>query len=652
MRKAMILMKMNARFLFLLPAFALFTGAVAAQSPDSLLAVWENPDRSDSARVQAYKTYIWNDYLFSNPDSAVILAEALHRFAEAQGYPIAEYQSYTLRSIAYSILSDFSESTDYILRALAGNEAVGYLPGISECHIVIGVSYDEQGNYPRALEHYQKALTIDEKIGNKEGVAMSLNNIGNIYNTQGNLSEALEYYERALAIDEELGVKQGIATELINVGRILITQGDTVRGLSYHERASAIYDEIGDLEGKAAVLNNTASVYNVRKGDPRTLENYERALAIYKEIGSVLGQASTLTYIGNHFLKRGDPGRAADRCAEGLALAEEIGVLDAQRAACSCLYGAAKKSGQKGKALDYFEKMIVLRDSIYNEENTKELTRLQMQYAFDKREAAARAEQYKKDVVAQQELKQQKVVRNGFMGGFAVVLLFAGVFFIQRNRIGKEKERSESLLLNILPEETAKELKEKGRADARLIDDVTVLFTDFKGFTAMSEKLSPEALVKDLHLCFSLFDGICEKYGIEKIKTIGDAYMAAGGLPVPNTTHPQDVVNAALEMAEVVEAGKAKKIAEGLPFFEVRVGAHTGPVVAGIVGIKKFQYDIWGDTVNTASRMESSGEAGKVNISQTTYALLQNDPDFRFESRGKIRAKGKGEMKMYFAERR
>ena len=184
----------------------------------------------------------------------------------------------------------------------------------------------------------------------------------------------------------------------------------------------------------------------------------------------------------------------------------------------------------------------------------------------------------------------------------------------QKEAVEKEKERSETLLLNILPEEVAEELKEKGHSDAQLIDEVTVLFTDFKGFTAMSEQVSPKELVADLHNCFTAFDTICEKYGIEKIKTIGDAYMAAGGLPSPNTTHAQDVVNAASEMAAVVEQGKAKKIAAKLPFFEVRIGIHTGPVVAGIVGIKKFQYDIWGDTVNTAARV-TCDKSSRVSIS-------------------------------------
>lgn len=218
----------------------------------------------------------------------------------------------------------------------------------------------------------------------------------------------------------------------------------------------------------------------------------------------------------------------------------------------------------------------------------------------------------------------------------------------EKKQVEQLYNRSEELLLNILPAQTAQELKAKGHVDAELLDEVTVLFTDFKGFTALSEQLTPKDLVKDIHECFSEFDRIMQRYGIEKIKTIGDSYMAAGGLPEPNSTHAVDVVNAALEMVEFVEKGKVSKKLKGLPFFEIRVGVHTGPVVAGIVGIKKFQYDIWGDTVNTASRMESSGEPGKVNISETTYELIKDK--FNCEPRGKVAAKGKGEVNMFFVK--
>lgn len=214
----------------------------------------------------------------------------------------------------------------------------------------------------------------------------------------------------------------------------------------------------------------------------------------------------------------------------------------------------------------------------------------------------------------------------------------------------EQRDRSDQLLLNILPYEVAEELKTKGHADAKYIETATVMFTDFKGFTQISEKLTPQGLVSVINECFSEFDRIIQKYGIEKIKTIGDSYMAAGGLPSANNSHAKDVVNACIEIQEFMEGYKSKREAAGEVAFEARIGVHTGPVVAGIVGVKKFAYDIWGDTVNTASRMENSGIEGKVNISETTYNLVKDD--FDCIPRGEILAKGKGKLKMYFVNGR
>ena len=217
-----------------------------------------------------------------------------------------------------------------------------------------------------------------------------------------------------------------------------------------------------------------------------------------------------------------------------------------------------------------------------------------------------------------------------------------------RKEIEAEKKRSEELLLNILPYETAAELKNKGYVDAQTYGLVTVMFTDFKDFTKVSERMSAQELVLEIDKIYREFDRIIGKHGIEKIKTIGDAYMCAGGLPKSNQTHAADVVAAAIDILGFIHQEIDARKRLNLPYFEIRIGIHTGPLVAGVVGIKKFSYDIWGDAVNIASRMESSSEAGKINISETTYQLIKDR--YACRHRGKITAKNKGEIDMYFVE--
>ncbi len=252
-------------------------------------------------------------------------------------------------------------------------------------------------------------------------------------------------------------------------------------------------------------------------------------------------------------------------------------------------------------------------------------------------------------------MEEEKVAaRNRMLAvgtGAGILLILLGALWRQRERIVIEKRRSEELLLNILPEEVADELKSNGASAAREFDQATILFTDFKGFTDISERLTPTELVGELNTCFKAFDNIISRRGIEKIKTIGDAYMAAGGLPDPKSCCPVDVLQAALEMQEFMAHHRAESLAQGRSAFEMRVGIHTGPVVAGIVGVKKFAYDIWGDTVNIASRMETCGEVGEVNISGSTYALVKGEPGLNFESRGNVSAKGKGGLEMWFVRR-
>ena len=214
---------------------------------------------------------------------------------------------------------------------------------------------------------------------------------------------------------------------------------------------------------------------------------------------------------------------------------------------------------------------------------------------------------------------------------------------VQKRLVEEEKEKTEKLLLNVLPKETAEELKNRGRAKARSYRRATVMFTDFKGFTEHSQNLTPEALVRNVDYYFSRFDAIVEKYDLEKIKTIGDAYMCAGGLPFASPDHSVRVVKAALEIVQVMEEAKNEP---DILDFEVRVGINSGPVVAGVVGTKKFAYDIWGDTVNVASRMESMSLPGKINVSENTFDHIKHE--FQCEQRGEVFVKNKGKMKMFF----
>jgi class 3 adenylate cyclase len=220
---------------------------------------------------------------------------------------------------------------------------------------------------------------------------------------------------------------------------------------------------------------------------------------------------------------------------------------------------------------------------------------------------------------------------------------------IAREAAEIEKNKSDTLLLNILPERVAYELKEKGVIEPLIYDSVSVLFSDFVGFTKTSAVMTPDELIKQLDACFSQFDGIIAQNGLEKLKTIGDAYMCAGGLPEINYTHPVDICLAALEMQAFMKKIHDLRKEIRLSFWELRIGINTGPVTAGVVGSHKFAYDIWGDTVNTASRMESSGKSGKVNISGATYKIVKDF--FDFKSRGKVTAKGKGRIAMYYLNR-
>lgn len=263
----------------------------------------------------------------------------------------------------------------------------------------------------------------------------------------------------------------------------------------------------------------------------------------------------------------------------------------------------------------------------------------------------------------QAEISNQQIQSQRNLAGVMalMVLILAGAFYMRylakrrtanelsrkNTQIEEERKRSDNLLLNILPAAIAQELKANNKVAAHKYEKTTVMFIDFKGFTNVAEKLSPERLVEELDYCFCNFDRIISQYRIEKIKTIGDAYMCASGLSDMNAS-PSDIIRAGLEIQDFLLGAKAERMDHGLPFFEARIGVHVGPVVAGVVGAKKFAYDIWGDTVNIAARMEEACDTGRVNVSEDAYWLAKYE--FEWIHRGKIAAKNKGQMDMYYVK--
>ena len=636
-----------------------FSFSISAQIKlDSLYAVWQDQSQEDSTRVGAYKDYIWHGFLFSKPDSAFILAERLYEFANQQNYLSANAQGLYIQGISLHQRGIYSEALVYYKNGSDQFEEIGDQEGIASCLNATGLIYLYKNDYSKALNYFTRSLKIRNEINDRQGVASVLNNIGYIYHNQRDYPNALDYYSQSLEIREDIGDQQGIATSLINIGEVYTAQDDYLKSLDYYSRSLKLFEEIDNQQGVASALNNFGYAYRNQGDYPNALNYYLQSLKIREDMGDQHGITTSLNNIGNIYKIMGNYPKAIAYCKNGLELANRVGLLLEQKEGCKCLYDVYKAIGNGNKALEYHELLTVIEDSLNAEGTSKKLLEME----FQKQITVDSLAQVEKDRLVQKanddEVRKKNKTINIAIGGVLIFMILAGGFFsrwryIKKSRdiISKEKDRSENLLLNILPPEIAEELKTKGRSDARDFDRVSILFTDFKSFTEASVKLSAQDLVSEINACFEVFDGIMDKYGIEKIKTIGDAYMAAGGLPVPSDGSTKNTVLAALDMQTFISRRKVEMETLGKHSFEMRAGIHTGPVVAGIVGVKKFQYDIWGDTVNTASRMESNGQIGKVNISKHTYELIKDDPQFIFESRGKIKAKGKGEIEMYFVER-
>ena len=624
---------------------------------ESLWTTWKDTTLSDTARSEALEEFIYQGYFNTNPDSALFYIKVLFDFNEKTNNDIGKVNALQLEAYNYFRTGRYTESLNSYERGFEIAESIDYKSGMAEILMQTGYVYHDNEDIIHALDYYKESLKLFEEIGDEVGVSSIYNEFGSIYRTEGEFDKSLDYYLKGIEINSRVGNDDDNAAMYLNIGSLYRDYGDFEKALDYMQNGLEIYEKHQDKLGIASGLAGIGSVYIDSDEPDRALEYFEKSLSISIEIDDIQGSIASMLDLSIIYIEKGDFDKAIDFCRKSLNRAKEIGDIGGQESAFDGLYECHKALGQTSLALFNLEQMLTVSDSIKGEETMRKLQEIEFSKQLLKDSLLRVEEGIKIEMAHQSELHQKDRINNLAIGlGLFFLLLSGGLFsrwrYIKNANaiIEKERDRSESLLLNILPAEIAEELKEKGEAAARDFDLVSILFTDFKGYTEKSEMLTAKELVDEINACFKAFDHICDKYGIEKIKTIGDAYMAAGGLPVKTTDFVKNTVLAALEMQSfILDRAEVKKAKNEIPF-EMRVGIHTGPVVAGIVGVKKFQYDIWGDTVNTASRMESHGNVGKVNISQHTYEIIKEDTRFTFESRGKIEIKGKGDMKMWFVE--
>ncbi|MBK9249525.1 MAG: tetratricopeptide repeat protein [Ignavibacteria bacterium] len=558
-------------------------------------------------------------------------------------------------AIVYANLSDYPQALTYFQKALAINEESGSNEGIARNLGNIGIVNQDLSDYPLALTYYQKALTIYEETGSKDGISINLGNIGNVYLNLSDYPRALIYYQKALDISEEIGSKDGIASNLGNIGIIYQDLSDYPQALTYYQKALAIYEELSSKDGSARNLGNIGLVYQYLSDYPQALTYYQKAIAINEEIGSKDGIAHNLGNIGNVYANLSDSPQAFTYYQKALALFEEMGHKDGIATNLGNIGGLYANKEFDGydtdKAEEFFLSALAIFEDIGAKKNLYEVHKYLAELYETQERWKEHSIQFKKFYTLEKEVQSEDVHKQ------------AGLMEQRRQAAEREKEiaiahaaanaRHEAtvqLLHNVLPPSIADKMLGGTKLIAEKLPSVSVMFADIVNFTKLSQRITPEELVEGLDRIFSTFDALAEKHGLEKIKTIGDAYMVVSGAPVQREDHAEAMAHFALEMMDAMKEFRSMSTGEEI---QLRIGIHSGEVVAGVIGKKKFAYDLWGDAVNTASRMESHGEEDKIHVSEDFKHAVetQNIASLQFIERGEMEIKGKGLMKTYYLQK-
>jgi class 3 adenylate cyclase/uncharacterized protein HemY len=592
--------------------------------------------------------------------------------------------------LCYYQLDRYTEAIEWFQEALAVQRENGDLESVANTLNNIGLNYKMRGNYDKAIEFYEQTIRIDEELGKGNEIAKTLNNIGMVYRNWGKYDKAIEYFERSLrlraTLNDQAGVSKSlnnlglvysewqkyeqailnfreslkieqslnntgeIAIRLNNLGRVYFYMKQYDTALSYFEKTLDIQVKNQDQDQIAMSYNNIGKVYLNKDEFVKAREYMGSALLIYEALGKKVEKATVLANLSEIYRAERNDAKALQVLDSSTAIAERLNLQNQLQKNYQYYSEIYEDLGNYRKSLDYFKKYSDVKDSVFSDEILSKLSDFQVKYETEKKENEIELLK-QNELIQGLDLKRQKIFRNSMILVSVLLLALAGMIFYslqlkkKDNRIiAGAREKSDQLLLNILPAGIANDLKEKGKTEPQIFEDVTACFIDIVNFTSRSAELEPKILIGELNDIFTEFDNIIEKNHCERIKTIGDSYMAVAGLPDYNPRHAVYIVRSCIEMIRYIRKRNATNHLQ----WEIRIGVHSGEVIAGVVGVKKYIYDVFGDTINTASRMESSSEPMKINVSESTYDLVKDE--YETEFRGELNVKGKGKLRMYFVK--
>ena len=629
--------------LFLMATLPVFS---QNQQIDSLKSIVETgaKDTLMVNRLNELSIELLKDGKFSE---SLIYGEQANELATQIDFKKGKAKSLKNIGLAKFYQGDLLEVLDYWTQSLEAYEAIHDTIGIANLVNNLGAVYYQQGSHPKALDFYLRSLSISEKIKDTFNIAQASLNLGGLYAEMQNYENALKFFYKIEEYRTSLNNPDVTTSYLMGVGEVFFKQGLFEDALKYYEDALS---STRNITFRADNLIKLGEVHFKTGNETKTIDYLNQAYQTAKDNDQQSAVVQSLIALAMVYEKN-DLGKALNSYKEAEILAKEMNANDELRDIYEGMSQSYAAIDDYSNAYKYQTLYLAQKDLIFNRDTDDKIRGLQFDFDLSKKEDEIGLLEKESEIQELTEKRQKNVI--WVAGIFLVLLALLAISLFRRHKFTKEtnliieteKNRSESLLLNILPEETAQELKEFGKVKAKRFDSVTVLFTDFVAFTDFAKKLEPEELVNSVDYYFSKFDEIMEKYNVEKIKTIGDAYMCVSGLPEPRENDVFRAVEVAFEILEFIEESKKMKNND-LTKLDIRIGINTGPVVAGIVGTKKFAYDIWGDAVNVASRMESNSVSGKINVSESTYELIKDHYDCEF--RGEIEVKNKGMMKMFF----